>query len=344
MPVFPLRRRQDVDGQDVAPLRALLVDDDEHYRTFLAHLIGDLGFHVATAQDGQAGVELFGSGTFDLVIVDCEMPRMSGLDLIVELRRHERAAETYAVMLTGREDTQTKLNALRAGFDDFLTKSASEPEIVAKLGAARRLVTRHRRLDAAVRELYGLATRDELTGLFNRRFFYAEAERLIEEGADVSFVLFDLDDFKRVNDTYGHLAGDRILRVVGSLFLRQTRHEDLMARYGGDEFVMLVRGSVIAEVEALSARLGAELGRLQWTFGVDTVGIGVSTGFACSTLLDQPSVARLLSAGDRDLYKNKWMRRHPDLDVSLYEYDRNRAERLLDFPVPAAEEKKQRAE
>src|SRR5207302_7734231 len=114
----------------------------------------------------------------------------------------EHCAESYALMLTACEDVETKINALRLGFDDFLVKSMSELELVATLVAARRVITRQHRLDSAVRELYGLATRDELTGLFNRRFFFSEAERRLAEDAAVGVVLFDLDGFKQINDTY----------------------------------------------------------------------------------------------------------------------------------------------
>src|SRR5207253_2057571 len=129
--------------------------------------------------------------------------------------------------------------ALRLGYDDFITKKTNDTEMIAKLGAARRLVQRQRRLDAAVRELYGLATRDELTGLFNRRYFYTEAERLLADDCKINLALFDLDEFKKINDNYGHLTSDQILRDVDALFLRDTRANDLIARYDNDEFMLV---------------------------------------------------------------------------------------------------------
>src|SRR5258708_1187980 len=203
----PLRRRNDFEPNDPTHLRALIVDDDDNDRVLLAVLVRRLGFHVTMAKDGREALSLFTEGSsFDLIIVDCEMPRMNGLELIAEVRRHESSADTYALMVTARSDGESKVAALRDGFDDYIVKSSMEIEIVAKLGTARRLITRQRRLDATVRELYGLATRDELTGLFNRRFFFDEAERILAQGVAVALVFFDLDDFKRINDTYGHLA------------------------------------------------------------------------------------------------------------------------------------------
>jgi diguanylate cyclase (GGDEF)-like protein len=246
-------------------------------------------------------------------------------------------------MLTAQDDLDTKITALRAGFDDFIMKSTPEAEIVAKIGAARRLIVRQRRLDTTVRELYGLATRDELTGLFNRRYFFSEADRLLAEGIVVNLVLFDLDRFKEVNDTYGHLGGDRILRDVGGLFLSRTRHEDIIARYGGDEFVLLVASAALKEVEQLANRLAREVARLEWQFDDEVVRIGVTLGVASSALLDRPTISQLINAGDRDLYKNKWVRRHPELDPALYEYPPSRADRvmqLIEFPVATDERRR----
>ena len=328
----PFRRRTDSIPGEPSSLRALVVDDDDNYRAYIVQVARRFGFAtVIQAGDGAEAMVLMRDNHFDILIIDCEMPRISGLDLIAAVRAQERHADVYAVMLTAREDVETKIAALRLGFDDYILKSSSELEIAAKLSAARRLVTRQRRLDTTVRELYGLATRDELTGLFNRRYFFAEAERVLAEGTVINLVLFDLDDFKPVNDTYGHLAGDRILRDIGALFLRRTRHEDLIARYGGDEFVMLIPYLGPPEVEALSGRLAAEVSALQWTFGLQPLSLGVTSGYACSSLLEAPSIPRLLSACDRDLYKNKWIRKHPDIDPSLYEYPPHREASVVEL-------------
>lgn len=333
------RRRSDRDSGDVSPLQALVVDDHAAYRTYITILLKRAGFQVTAFGDAaEALAALAQKPDYHLLVVDSEMPRMSGLGFISAVRAHDQIGDVYAVMLTGRSDVETKLSALRLGFDDFITKASSEEEISAKLSAARRLVSRQHRLDERLRELYGLATRDELTGLFNRRFFFAEAERLLSEGV-VNLVFFDLDEFKRINDSYGHLAGDRILRDVGSLFMRRTRMEDLIARYGGDEFVMLVPGLDPSEVERLARRIGEEIASEQWTFGIDTLRIGVTTGIACSSLLDRPTVAQLLSAGDRDLYKNKWIRKNPDVDPRLYRYDQGRDANVVELPLPRRKDK-----
>jgi len=328
----PYRRRSDSDRRDQAELRAFVIEDNPDYAEFVSVLAKRFGFHVTTAQNGSAALKVADAGQhFDLLIVDWEMPGLSGIELIEILRRRDQYADVYAVMLTTHDNTDARIRALRAGYDDFVSKSAGELELSEKLNAARRVIARHKRLDATVRELYGLATRDELTGVYNRRFLFNDAERLLAEGRHVDLVFIDLDNFKIVNDTWGHLAGDRILRDVGDVFVRTTRDEDLIARYGGDEFVMLIVECPPDAVEALTARIAEEISSLEWSFGGQPVRVGVTTGFARSSLLDRPTVTQLITAGDRDLYKNKWLRKHPDVDPSLYEYDKRRAAHVVDL-------------
>lgn len=328
----PFRRKSDLERQDQTTLRALVVEDDPAYGEYVATLTRRFGFNITIAQNGIDALGIIETGAhFDLVIADWQMPGITGIDLIEVLRGRESSADVYALMLTTHENTDARIRALRAGYDDFVSKSAGELEISEKLNAARRLVTRQKRLDATVRELYGLATRDELTGVYNRRFFFNDAERLLAEGRQVDLVFIDLDNFKIVNDTWGHLAGDRVLRDVGDVFSRATRDEDIVARYGGDEFVMLVVDSPAEAVEALTQRFANEIEALQWSFNGTPVFVGVTTGFARSSLLERPTVTQLITAGDRDLYKNKWLRKHPDVDPSLYEYDRNREAHVVDL-------------
>ena len=309
MPI-PTDRRQH--KSDTEPLRALVVDDDTGYRGYLAALMRRLGFAVASASDGEAALAELTVRPYDLVIIDLEMPRLTGLDLIARIRENEQTRALYTVMLTDYSDLSNKLNALAAGFDDFLSKTASQAELDAKLLAAQRIAARQRTLDVAIRELYGMATRDELTGVFNRRFFTAETIRMLDGPGPVSLILFDLDDFKLINDTYGHLAGDRVLRDIGGLFLRTTRPEDLVARYGGDEFVMVVSGLGLEGVQTIADRLAAEIAALHWEVGLDSFGMSTTTGIACSELLESVAIEPLIDAADRDLYKNKYVRKNPD--------------------------------
>ena len=291
-------------------LHALVIDADATLRAELAARAGRVGFVVEQAADGAEALAAAGRLTFDLLLCDDALTGVSAHDVVERFRSDDRTRDVYAIMLTHHLDVGTKIAALTAGFDDLITKSAGEEEVIAELLSARRLIVRQRTLDVTVRELYGLATRDELTGIFNRRFFESEVERLLAAGTSISLVLFDLDHFKQVNDSLGHLAGDQILRDLGALLLRITRPEDLIARYGGDEFVMIVRDLSIADVAAITARIGREIAAMEWTIAGQSIRIGVSTGSVSSAGVVDATVTTLVDAADRDLYKNKYLRRH----------------------------------
>jgi two-component system cell cycle response regulator len=313
----------------------LVVDDDANYAAFVAALAARLGMSADVAADGEAAVEQLFASRYDIAIIDHDMPRLTGIDLIARIRADSVTEAMYTVMLTGSAEKDMALRALSAGFDDHMPKSASEAEIAARLTAARRIATRQRTLDVTIRELYGLAMHDELTGVFNRRFFVSNTEHLLAAGTSVTVVLFDLDHFKNVNDTWGHLAGDRVLRDVGALFLRATRPEDLVARYGGDEFVMVIANVPTADATRVSVRLAEEIAELRWMAGDEPFSISVSTGLASSHLLPGATLAQLLEAADRDLYKNKWVRHHPEERPELYVYPQGAATQArIDLVMP----------
>jgi two-component system, cell cycle response regulator len=316
------RRRGDESHEDVPVIRALIAEDDPNFRTWLCVLLRTHGLHVTGAVDGAEALELLSASHFDLLLCDLEMPRMSGLDLIREVRADPALSHIYAITLTSHEDLDSKIAALTAGFDDFLNKGCTEIEVVARIIAAKRMLTRNAALSAAAIEWQTVASRDELTGVATRRRLIHDAELALAERRPVGLVLLDLDDFKLVNDRFGHLTGDRILHDIGGLFLRRTRASDLIARYGGDEFVLLTRDLPVDDLPNAAERLKQEIESLSWSSGDSMFGITVTTGIAHSDLVDSPTLERLLDIADRDLYAHKWMRKHPlePQQQSLYEY------------------------
>jgi diguanylate cyclase (GGDEF)-like protein len=318
----PARRHSDHDHPiDPPSVRVLLVDDDENFRAWLTLLMRRLGFAVESAEDGEAALAILRreSGV-DLLISDYQMPRVDGFDLIRAIRADAVLCNQYAVMLTGCDDIESKVTALTIGYDDFLAKSCTEVEVIAKVVAAKRVVSRQRILVTAAREWEVLATRDELTGVATRRTLFDEAERYLGEGRAIGVAIIDLDEFKPVNDTFGHLAGDRILRDVGALFVSRTRSNDLIARYGGDEFLLLVVDLPLDDLAGAAERLLGEIGTLQWTSGDATFGVTATAGIAHSSLLAGGTLEQLLDAADRDLYAKKWIKKHPGERSDLYEY------------------------
>ncbi|HEX8407267.1 MAG TPA: diguanylate cyclase [Thermoanaerobaculia bacterium] len=317
----PTRRRLDHDNPvDQPSVRVLLVDDDENFRAWLTQLMRRLGFAVQTAMDGEHALALLRESPFDLLISDYQMPRIDGFDLIRAVRADAELCDQYAVMLTSRDDVESKVAALTIGYDDFLAKGCTEVEVIAKVVAAKRVVSRQRILEVAAREWEALATRDELTGIATRRAMFDLAQRHLDAGRPLGLAILDLDDFKPVNDTFGHLTGDRILRDLGGLFLSRTRANDLIARYGGDEFLLLVVDLNLEDLTGAADRLIAEMESLHWTAGDVTFHITATSGVAHSDLIPDATLEQLLDAADRDLYAKKWVKKHPGERAELYEY------------------------
>jgi len=319
---LPFRRRNDFSAETPAdPIRVLIVEDDENFCTWLSLIARRLGLIVTTAANGVEALKKLAAGPIDLLISDFEMPRKDGLALIADVRANPAFSGIYAVMLTAHDELSVKVTALTLGYDDFLAKGCTEVEVVAKVAAARRILARQRALDADARQWRDIANRDELTGVATRRFFFERAERLLAEQKNVAVVLFDVDDFKAINDNFGHLTGDRVLEDMGALFLRRTRSDDVIARYGGDEFVLLVLNLTVEDTRAVAERLAAELSALDWSYREAALKVGVTIGIGCSSLLPDASVQQLLEVADRELYANKWLKKHPPTTASdVYEY------------------------
>ena len=307
------RRRSDSDDHPLQ-MTALVVDDDPDCCLRVAATLRGLGIASVTETSASDARELIRTRAFDLAVLDLKMGEVSGLDLMAEIRRSPVGVDMHCTLLTGHDTLETRVRALRDGFDDVIGKSVTPEELTARLLAAKRIVSRQRKLDLALTELRAVANQDPLTGLFNRRLLFDELERLVSRGsANLNLILFDLNDFKSVNDTQGHVFGDRVLREVAAVFLRDTRDYDLVGRYGGDEFLLLIENASIDEAGRVAGRLADEIAALRWTAGEKTYSVSASWGIANSSFLDNPSAVRLLEACDSDLYASKFMRnRGPD--------------------------------
>jgi two-component system cell cycle response regulator len=296
------RRRSEQQGDRV---HILAVDDDRSYLNYLQLVLTRAGFEVSVAHNGPEAIErIRGEKDIDLLLVDLSMPQMDGIETVQRIHEGQYVPGLYTILLTAQDRTETKLRALDSGLDDFLTKASPEPEIVAKLRSAARRLEMERRLHLENEELQNLALTDELTGIANRRALFREGEQILAAGRALSVILFDLDMFKQINDTYGHVAGDRILADVAATFKEHTRYADIIARYGGDEFVMLLPDTEIDEAREIAERLMTRIRQLRWTMRDSVVTIGASWGVAMA-LSPKESMMTLLARCDTQLYRTK---------------------------------------
>lgn len=305
---------------DRAPLegdsrpRALAVDDDPSYLRLLAKVLGDVGFETKVVESGAAALELMESEDFDLLLLDLKMPGLDGFATFDQLNAgHDKP---YCILITANDTLDIRVEAFNRGFDDFVSKQSNPMEIMAKLNAARRIVNIQRRLRDENNELMQLAMTDQLTGLSNRFYLFNRARELSATARWIHVVLFDLDQFKIVNDQYGHLTGDRILSDVAAAMRNSVRTSDVLARFGGDEFVLLLTDIDMPEVMVVINRILSSIREMTWSVGGQEIRLSCSYGLATSEGRTR-SLPELLSECDARLYGQKRENMEADSAITI---------------------------
>jgi diguanylate cyclase (GGDEF)-like protein len=272
--------------------QVLLVEDEDLLRWSIERYLAARGFAVAAVRDGAAALALLAGAAYDVVITDLAISGVDGLALAAEARRQH--AETQVVIITGQGSKDTLLQALRQGVSDYIEKPF-DLELL--------LLTVEKAFEKTLilRELIQLARTDGLTGLYNQRHFYAvleaEINRARRQSRALSLLLVDVDDFKRYNDRFGHLAGDAALARVAACLKRACRRDiDTAFRYGGDEFVLVLPEADRATAEGIAARVRALL--------VDE-GITLTVSIGVAELRAGQDLKGFIRQADRAMYRDK---------------------------------------
>jgi two-component system, cell cycle response regulator len=243
--------------------RILLVDDEPTQRLIVARLLKRAGYEVDTAGNGREALAKLDSGDFQLMITDWEMPEMDGIALCSALRSSQSQAYIYTILLTARDSIENVVTGLQAGADDYLTKPVIEPELIARLNTGKRIVTLERSLRTVNEENRRLSITDSLTGVRNRRYLMEELPREIERagryGRQLSVIMCDVDHFKKINDTHGHLVGDEVLKWFVHELQTGVRACDWVARYGGEEFVVVLPETSVANAATAAQHLREQI-------------------------------------------------------------------------------------
>jgi len=222
----------------------LVVDDSPVARKLVERTLPPEEYTLLFAETGKKAREIFEQHYPGLIITDWEMPDLSGIDLCRCIRANPLGASTYIILLTGLSDKAEVVRALDAGADDYLTKPFHAEELLARARVGRRTVELHREIEAKNRLLEQLALTDALTGLSNRRAIQEWVLRqwsgASRHGFSLWAVMADLDNFKSINDTYGHLAGDVVLKKFAETLRDSIRQCDMCARVGGEEFLVIL--------------------------------------------------------------------------------------------------------
>ncbi len=300
----PARRQQDrrrpPRTTDPAAASILIADDEEPARQAMAELLAEAGYQVRTAADGNQALAMANAESPDLVISDVRMPGMDGFELARRLRATRGDESLPIILVSAAGESGRRVAGLDLGADDYLAKPIDFDELLARI----RVQLRHA---ARQRELVHRAQTDELTGVLNRRGILDVLEeqlaRLGDDQETLSIVLIDINDFKLINDRYGHAVGDRVLRRVAEALVAQVRGDDLVGRLGGDEFLVVIPGHDAAR----AAHMVRRLGDLRHLPSLHALGLEheVTVAAGAATASPGETAARLVERADLAMYHDK---------------------------------------
>jgi diguanylate cyclase (GGDEF)-like protein len=284
-------------------MKILIVEDSPIERRKLADYLTDWGLEFESLESGTEALQrLEAPNPPDLVLLDWMLPGVDGLEILHRIRKLRRGTYVYTVMLTGKSHRKDRDIAMEAGADDFLSKPIDFADLRARINVGARILELQQSLRFA-------ATHDFLTDLLNRSEILAALEReFARAGRDekpTTIILADIDHFKRVNDTLGHAAGDEALKEVAKRLKLDLRPYDLVGRYGGEEFLLILPGCNLTGGAKRADEIRRAVGQSPVDTGFGDVSVTISMGVTVTSSSRSGNVSELLREADVSLYAAK---------------------------------------
>jgi two-component system cell cycle response regulator len=302
-------------------MKVLIADDNALSRKVLRDSLSNWGYEVILAENGAEAWEILNRPDAPaMAVLDWIMPHMTGLEICRRIRQMRREPYTYILLLTSKNTKDETIEGLEAGADDYIVKPFDEHELHVRLRAGKRIIDLQMDLLRAREELWERAHKDLLTMLPNRPAIYAtlqtELARCHRDHRTVGIILLDIDHFKKINDTYGHFAGDAVLKETAARLRSNMRPYDQVGRYGGEEFLVVLPNCDLEQSTAQAERLRARLNATSMM--VDGFELKVSASFGV-TISDgserDPDI--YIRVADEALYRAKASGRNCVCSLSL---------------------------
>jgi diguanylate cyclase (GGDEF)-like protein len=264
-------------------LPVLTAEDNPVIQTAVKFMLKSWGYDPVVARDGLEAWQILQTESAPrLAIFDWMMPGLDGVELCRRVRESSKEPYTYILLLTGRSDSADLVAALDAGADDYLTKPFNSQELRARLQSGRRIVELQQALVAAREALRDQATKDSLTGLLNHASILAALDgdiaRTTRAGEPLTVLLADIDRFRQINDTFGHPAGDQVLREAGRRLRAEAPAGATLGRYAGGQFLILLPGCDREAADRHAERLRAALGDTPFAAGAASFPVTCTIG------------------------------------------------------------------
>jgi two-component system, cell cycle response regulator len=291
-------------------VKVLIAEDDMVSRRLLEAMLTKWGYEVTATRDGMEAWEVLqGADAPPLAILDWMMPELDGLEVCRKVRQRGQEPYIYLLLLTTKGRKENIIEGLDAGADDYLTKPFDPHELQVRLRTGMRIVKLQAEIIEAREALRVLATHDALTGVWNRRaileMLSTELVRSSRDVLPVAVAMADLDHFKRINDTYGHVVGDAVLREAVSRMRALLRPYDAIGRYGGEEFLVVLPGCTPQDALGLAERLRSGIGQEPMAIPGGTIEVTGSIGVATNDTTAPLDAMALIQAADSALYRAK---------------------------------------
>lgn len=291
-------------------MRLLLADDDPVDRAILTRWLSRWGYEVCAVTDGaEALAALEQDPTIRICVVDWVMPHLDGVEVCRAIRERQQENYVYTILLTAKTQKEDVVRGIEAGADDYIIKPCNPLELEVRLRAGRRVVELQQDLIRSREALRKEAMHDCLTGLLNRAALFEhldkELVRVQRTGGSLCVIMIDVDFFKAINDEYGHLVGDSVLRDLARRFEAVLRTYDAVGRFGGEEFLMVLANCDSTYGEAVAERLRKHLASHGVRINDQELPVTVSFGVAATESRRHVDSESLIRAADAALYRAK---------------------------------------
>jgi diguanylate cyclase (GGDEF)-like protein len=291
-------------------MKILIAEDDPAFRNLLEDILTNWGYEVAVARDGNEAYQiLLAENAPQLAILDWMMPGLEGIEVCRRIREVGEESYTYIILLTSLQRDEDLVVGMEAGADDYIFKPFKLNELRVRLRAGRRIIELQNELLEARDVFHEKSIHDSLTGLLNHDEILGVLEKELarseRDGLCVSVILADIDHFKLVNDTYGHLAGDAVLRVIARKLQSMARPYDAIGRFGGEEFLFVLPECCIECAVTFAERLRVRICSETIDTSEGIIPVTISLGVASSGKGGRRDEHSLVKAADAALYKAK---------------------------------------
>jgi two-component system cell cycle response regulator len=288
-------------------VKILIAEDDEISRKMMEMKLRKMGYEVVAAENGRDALEkLMSPDGPRLALLDWMMPEMDGAEVCRNLRAANDLQYVFVILLTSKDTREALVEGLDAGADEYLTKPCNSEELKARLRTGERILQLEDKLVAAREEMRFKATHDALTSLWNRGKILESLDMALRRVDSMAVLMCDIDHFKAINDKYGHLVGDAVLRELAGRLRRGVRADDLIGRYGGEEFLVVLNGCAAPRLQERADRLRHSVSAGSFLTDAGEISFTVSIGAVAVASEDSGTPAEtILNFADDALYRAK---------------------------------------